>query len=569
VALGLIAYHVQVENHSRHSWAAAQIVYPWAFVFAGLVAWLRRPANRLGPLMVATGIALLARQLRYSDSALAFTVFFLLGDLGYALVGHTILAYPSGRVNGRAARLLVKAGYAAVVLFPLAVLLLLGGSHPLLEMGPRPRRSLIGLTDRAHAVELVQKAEIVVFFGVLATLFIGVILGRLRRATPRSRRVLAPLWLAAVALALRAVYECAHTFLNQQAWAYSYLFWWQVAAFTALPLALLGGMLRARLARANVSALVLELDRAPATPSSLQSALARALADPTLELFFWLPEQGRFVDAAGSQASEPVADDDRALMRLEHDGEPIAVLAYDASLLDEPQLVNAVAAAARLALENARLHAESRAQLQEVRESRRRIAAAADEERRRIERNLHDGAQQRLLALALALSGARDSGTLSEDEQEQLLSASVDELQGTIEELRALARGLHPTVLTEFGVGAALESLASRSPLPVTIDVCEGRFPAEVESSVYFVSCEGLNNMVKHSRATRGSITIRPLDGRLVVEIDDDGTGGARPGEGSGLQGLADRVEALGGDVRIHSPVGRGTRITARIPCVS
>jgi signal transduction histidine kinase len=568
VGLGILAYRVQVDDGSRHSWAAASIVYPWAFVLAGIVAWLRRPANRLGPLMLASGLALLARQLRYSEGAVAFTVFFFLGDLGYALVGHTILAYPSGRVYDRAGRRLLKAGYATVVVFPLAVLLLLQGNHGLVGIGG-PRRSVIAVADRGHAAELVQKAEIVVLFGVLASLLIWVILSRLRRATPRARRVLAPLWLAAVVLALRAVYECAHTFVNSQPFAYSYLFWWQVVTLTALPLALLAGMLRARLARANVSALVVDLDRVPATPLSLQSSLARALGDPSLELFFWLPEQSRFVDAAGSPALPPRGDDVRAVMRLEDDGVPVAALAYDASLLDEPELVDAAAAAARLALENARLHAETRAQLQEVRDSRRRIASAADEERRRIERNLHDGAQQRLLALALALSGAREQGALSDRERDKLLAASVEELQSTIEELRTLARGLHPTVLIEFGLGAALESLVSRSPFPVTIDVSEERFPAEVESSLYFVACEGLNNMAKHSHATRGSISVHVTDGVVHLEIADDGTGGARPSEGSGLQGLADRIEALGGNVRIDSRAGHGTRISVEVPCAS
>jgi signal transduction histidine kinase len=567
LALGVGAYRVQVQNHSPHSWAAAQVVVGWAFIAAGLAAWLRRPANRLGPLMLAAGLALLARQFRYSQDALVFTIFFLVGDLSYALVGHSVLAYPSGRVQGNGARLLVKAGYATVIVFPLAVLFLHGTRRALLAMSPLPRRSLLLVSDQAHLVDVLQKAEVIVFYGVLATLFITVIAGRLVRATPRTRRMLAPLLLAAVALALRAVYECVHTFANSQLLAYPYLFWWQIAAGVALPLALLAGMLRTRLARANVSGLVLELDRTPPTPASVRAALSRALSDPSLELLFWLPDQRAFVDEGGVVVPPPAEAQGRAVTMLEHEGEPVAAVIHDPSLREEPELIESAGAAARLALENARLHAETRAQLQQVRDSRRRIVTAADDERRRIERNLHDGAQNRLLALALELSKAHHRLDATADpEVERLLAASVAELQGTVEELRTLARGLHPTVLVEYGLRGALEGATSWSPIPVTLDVCEERFPAHVEATAYFVACEGLANVVKHAEAASASITVRREHERLVVIVEDDGIGGAQAGEGSGLQGMADRVEALGGRADVQSGAG-GTRVTAEIPC--
>jgi len=570
VGLGVAAYRVQVQNLSPRSWAAAWVAVAWAFVLAGVLAWLRRPANRLGPLMLAAGLALAARQLRYSHESVVFTLFFLVGDLGFALVGHSILAYPSGKVNGRGQRAIVEAGYATMIVFPLAVLLLHGRRGALLGMGLVPRRSILVFSDQPHAVDLLQKTQTVIFYGVLATLVLAVIAQRLVRATLRTRRMLAPLLLAAVALVLRAVLENIHTFVTHQPFAFSYLFWWQIAAGFALPLALLAGMLRARLARANVGQLVLELDRAPATPLSLRDALARTLADPSLELFFWLPEQTEFVDAAGTVASLPDVGTRRAVTRLEHDGEPLAAIVHDPSLLQEPKLVEAAGAAARLALENARLHAETRAQLRQVRESRRRIVSAADEERRRIERNLHDGAQQRLLALALELSKAqRRLGDRAGHDVERLLATSVEELQSTVEELRMLARGLHPTVLTEYGLAAAVESLTHKSPLPVTVDVCEERLPTQVEATAYFVASEALTNIVKHAHAGSASITARHEGDRLLLEIVDDGVGGAQTDQGSGLQGLADRVEALGGRLRIRSAAGQGTRITAEIPCAS
>jgi signal transduction histidine kinase len=569
IALGIAAYHVQVRNLSPHTWAAASVAVGWSFVLAGTTAWLRRPANRLGPLMLAAGVAYLARQLRYSEDALLFTVFFLLGDLCFALAGHAILAYPSGRVAGRWPRTLLFAGYATVVVFPLAVLLLHANRPVPLSMGPFAHRSLLLVADHAHAVELLQKAEVVVFYGVLASLFIVVIVWRLLSATPRARRMLAPLLLAAVAIALRAAFECFRTFVNQQPLAYSYLFWWQIVAFIALPLALMTGMLRARLAQGKVSELVVALDRAPATPQTLRDALARALADPSLELYFWLPERGEFVDASGVVVSVPPDGGGRAVTTLEHENEPLAAIVYDPSLLEEPELVDAAGAAARLALENARLHAQTRAQLLQVRESRRRIASAADDERRRIERNLHDGAQNRLLALALALSAAqRRLGARADPEVDGLLSASVEELQSTVEELRLLARGLHPTVLTEYGLAAALEALTARSPVPVQLDVLYERLPAQVEGTAYFVASEALSNVVKHAEATSASIGVRRRGEWLLVEVGDDGRGGARAGGGSGLEGIADRVEALGGRLEIDSGPD-GTRIKAEIPCAS
>jgi signal transduction histidine kinase len=567
VALGVAAYRVQVNNFSPHTWAAASVAVGWAFVLAGLLAWLRRPANHLGPLMLAAGMAYLARQLRYSQDALLFTVFFLLGDLCFALVGHSILAYPSGRVDGRWARRLVVAGYATVIVFPLAVLLLHGTQGSLISMTPVPRRSLLLVADRAHAAELLQKAEVAVFYGLLAGLFIAEIGRRLLQATPRTRRVLAPLLLAAVALALRAVFECVRTFFaSQQLLAYASLFWWQIAAFIALPLAFLAGMLRARLARANVGELVLALDR---TTQNLRDALATALADPSLELYFWLPDRREFVDTAGVTASLPPEGSDRGVTTLEHEGAPLAAIVYDPSLLEEPELVEAAGATARMALENARLHAQTRAQLRQVRESRRRIASAADDERRRIERNLHDGAQNRLLALALELSAAqRRLGADADPEVERLLAASVEELQSTVDELRTLARGLHPTVLTEYGLAAALEALTSRSPVPVQLDACDQRLPAQVEATAYFVASEALSNVLKHADARSAAIVARLEEERLVVQVADDGRGGAHAGGGSGLQGIADRVEALGG--RLHIDSGpEGTRIEAEIPCAS
>jgi signal transduction histidine kinase len=565
VALGIYAYHVQVHDlHTSHQHAVAQVAVGWAFVFAGLVAWMQRPTNRLGPLIVAAGLAYLARQLRYSYDAWLFTIFFALGELPYALIPHSVLAYPTGRVVGRAERALVKVGYASLLVVPFVVLLFYDGSRQLLFFSGPPHDSLLLVHGSADTVEALQKGLVVFYFGILGTIFIALIVRRLWLATPRTRRILAPLVVAAVAFTLRALYECVKTFVSQPI-ASEYLFWWQVAAFFALPIALVAGLLRAHLARASVGDLVVELEDAP--PEEVRGALARALGDPTLEVVFWLPERGIFADAEGQPVELPNGPE-RAVTRLDRAGEPLAAIVYDASLLEEFRLVHAAGAAARLALENARLQAETRAQLAEVKQSRVRIVTATDEERRRIERDLHDGAQQRLAALALQLRSAqRRLGSRDVDpEVSALLDSAVAELQAANEELRELVRGVYPAILTEDGLAAALESLADRNPFPIELDVPEGRFPARVEATAYFVASEGLANVAKHAQASKASVCISRSNGVLSVEIADDGVGGAQLHEGSGLSGLSDRVEALGGRLRIRSPLGEGTRVFAEIP---
>ncbi len=567
--LGVVAYQSQVNNLGLYttplrSFAIAAVGL--SFLAAGLVAWSRRSDNRMGPLMIAAGFALLLRQLRYGHDPAAFTVFFALGNLGYALVGHSVLAYPSGRVTDRYERALVRVGYATVLAFPLAVLLFVDAVQPLDEF-PTPRRSALSIFAEAGVVDALQKAFVIVFYGVLATLFIALVARRLVRATRRERRILAPLLLFAIALALRAVYECVSTFVDQRL-AYDYLFWWQIIGFIALPLALLAGLLRARLARVHVGELVVHLEQTPV--EGIRDELAEALDDETLALGLWLPERGEYVDAGGRALVVPDDGPTRAVTWIEHEGEPLAVLVHDPSLREEPRLVEAVAAAARFALVNARLHAEVRAQLETVKESRARIATAADTERRRIERDLHDGAQQRLVALALELRSAqRGLGEGADPELDLLLASTADELHVAVEELRSLAHGIHPGALTQAGLASALEALAARAPIPVAVDATTERFPPEVEVTAYFVASEALTNVVKHAQASKAAVRASREAATLVIEVSDDGVGGAAADNGSGLHGLADRVEAQGGRLSVDSARGAGTRVRGEIPCAS
>jgi signal transduction histidine kinase len=571
VVLGVLAYEVQMNNlpatTSLRSWAS--VIAAWSFLLAGMLAWTRRPGNRLGPLMVATCFALLARQFRYSHDELAFTVFFLLGEVCWALVAHVALAYPFGRVTDRLERAFLYVAYFVAIAFPLAILLVYDGTRRLRYLDPFPRKNLLLVSGHGQVVDVLQFAFGAFAYGFLATVFVLLVVRKLVSATPRGRRVLRPLLVAAVFAALWSLLNGVLTFAKASPPPIVYdLFWWQIVSLTALPLALLWGLLRARLARVHVGELVVHLEEMPV--DGLRDELAQALEDPTLEVGLWLPDRGIYVDASGAQLSVPEDSLDRAITVIENDGRPLAVLVHDPTLREEPKLVEAVAAAARLALVNARLHAEVRAQLETVQESRARIVSAADEERRRIERDLHDGAQQRLVALALELRAAqRQLGETGDPDLERLLSSTADELQVAVEELRELAQGIHPGILTQGGLAHALEQLAARAPLPVTVESTDERFAPEVEATAYFVACEALTNVVKHAGATRASIAATRDDGHLVIEVLDDGNGAVEDNGGSGLRGLTDRVEARGGTLVVESVAGTGTRVRGEIPCAS
>jgi signal transduction histidine kinase len=320
------------------------------------------------------------------------------------------------------------------------------------------------------------------------------------------------------------------------------------------------------MARGAVADLVVKLSDAP-PPERLRDALAGALDDPTLEVAYWSDTDRAYLDPSGAPV-EPRTDSGRAATYLERDGKPLAVILHDPALAEDPGLVAAVAAAVRLAVDNERLAAEVRSQLVEVQASRARIVEASDAERRRIERNLHDGAQQRLVALSLALRRAQ--AQLPDDAGPELtatLDGASAQLKTALAELRELARGIHPVILTEAGLGPALETLALTSPVPATIrlDLPDEVAPP-VAAAAYYVAAEALANVAKYADATRVVLVAEIEADAVRIEVHDDGRGGADPAAGSGLRGLADRVAALDGRLDVASPVGEGTTVVARIP---
>ena len=565
VALGLYGYHLLRQDlRSSVLNAVASIVVAWTFLAAGIVAWARRPASRMGPLMAIVAFWLLERKLQYAHESTQFTFGFLFGELGFtAAFAHAILAYPTGRLRTGFERIFIGAGYVVVVAFSFAQLLFwepaqkcIWGTAYCADPG-RPHNLLLIHADTG-VFEGIRDAFRFGIYGVLALVFIALIARRVQAASPAGRRVLAPMMLGGFVEGTYGIWQAVHVFTSNGPDAV--LYWWQIGGQMAVALALLAGVLTAELARGRVADLVVEL--ADIAPGEVRDALARALHDPTLHVAYWLPLRRAYVAEDGREVQLPA--DARSVTRLEE----VAAIVHDPEL--DPDLVAAAGAAARLALHNARLQADVRAQLDKVQESRRRIVAAGDEQRRRIERDLHDGAQQRLVALALELRIAQRQRGNDDPELDRILADAVGELQVAVEELRELARGVHPAVLSEEGLAGALESLAARTPLPVEIVAApEERLPGEIEAAAYFVVCEAITNAVKHAKATEIRVSAERRNGRLFIEVEDDGVGGARERSGSGLRGLLDRVEAHGGTLRVESEPGQGTRVLGELPCGS
>jgi signal transduction histidine kinase len=535
----------------------AQVVTDAIWIAAGRIAWQRRPGNLVGPLMTAVGFTDVAQQL-YWHAALPFTLANLIAFLFFPVFVQLFLAFPSGRLQTRFERWFV--GFAWVVVVPAVIASQLAWQPRTARCPNCPRNLLLVEHHRSiwHAIAGVGEAVFIAMLVALAVLLVG----HLRRSSGATRRALVPVLLtAATAVVLFGAVVVVSAFGVETEG--SVLLWLADVAYAAIPVAFLVGLLRTRLHRSAVADLVVELQSLP-PPAHLRDAIARTLGDPSLELAFWLPDGERYVDASGN-AFDPDAKPGRAVTMLDHDGKQLAALVHDAALLDEPQLLDAVGAAASLALENVRLQVELHAQLAEVRASRARIVAAGDAERRRLERDLHDGAQQRLLGIRLALRLARGQAG-DERAVEQLLAEADAEVVGVLGELRALARGIHPAILTEEGLASALGTLARRAPVPVKLIVSPERLPAPVEATTYFVAAEALANVAKHAHASSASIEVARSNGRVDVQVADNGIGGA-DAAGAGLRGLRERVEALDGRLELESPPGGGTRVSAAIPC--
>lgn len=487
----------------------------------------------------------------------ATTVWMLARGLAPAAYALMVLAYPSGRLRTRGERLLVA-------LAALVGLIWMG--TPALFFRPAgcaacaPRVSSWLYTGRTFDYLPVGQASWAAFIA-LGLVFVVLLVRRLRAAPSGARVTLLPLGLA--------VFFTSAEFVAQRVvWLGGWqsplgtLDWIDRANALLLPLVIFVGLAEIRRRRGPLGDLVVELGRAG--PGQVQPALARAIGDPTLELALWIPDRHEFVDEAGTPIDTRAIPAGRALTVIGKPGEPLAALIHDERLLGQRSLLEAAGSAARLALENTRLQAELRAQLAELGRSRARIVEAADAERRRLERDLHDGAQQRLLTLGLALQLLRERSV-----DPELLAQAETELQTALRELRELARGIHPTILTEQGLGPAVRSLADRAAIPISVSAGDERYPPAIETAAYFVVAEALSNIAKHAAADSATVTLARQDGRLLLEIRDDGCGGAVATSGGGLLGLADRVAAAGGNLTLASEPGAGTTLHVELPCGS
>lgn len=489
--------------------AGADLAVGCVLLVCGFIAWTRRPASRVGLLMIAGG-----------GTWFLGTLFEPALFLHRGPLVQLHLSYPTGRLPTRFAQAVVALAYITAIVEPLA------------------RND--GLTLALSG--LVALAAVQVFLGTS---------GPARKAGGPA---------LAAALAFAAVLALG---------AFGRLFDWSTdtvlltydAVIACIVVGLLVDLLRGRWSDAVVTGLVVDLGD-PAEGASLQARLAHALGDPSLVLGYRLREAEAFVDDSGLPVESPEPGSGRVVTVVDDDGEQVAVLVHDDGLLADRPLLNSVAATARIAVANARLQAEARAHAEELDGSRRRIVEAGDKQRRRLEEELRLGAEQRLDNVGALLAEARATLAAADGEAIETLEA---DLAAARRELREFAQGVHPAPLTEGGLMPALVRLARRSPIRVDVHGTVGRLAGSVEATLYYVCSEALANATKHSAASRVSVELREEHGRVVVAVVDDGVGGADLGAGFGLRSLADRVEAHGGRLSIESPRGSGTRVTASI----
>jgi signal transduction histidine kinase len=560
------AIHHEVLSSGR-AWAhfAAGLVG----VCVGLLVWVRRPQSRIGPLLAAVPVAGTLSELPkvFPSSALAVTVGFAAIQLGAPLIAHTTLSYPGDRPTSQPDRAFIAIVYTFAVVYALPFLLFYSPRSP---HDPDYWECVSCALPMTHVAwyDVTRLRRILdAILLVLVVVFLCLLIRKLLRASPGARRVFLPLLVCVFLLAARFAVLIVLSLRGSTKtfWTSSALFWSETIGVLGGSLALGVGLLWARSARSAVADLVVDLERTP--PGSVRDLLAKTMGDPSLELALWARDRGSYVDADGRLLELPTNDRRRAVTVLGAAGAPTAALIHDPALLEQPALLRSAGAAARLTIENERLQAELRLQLAEVRASRARIVRAGDEERQRLERDLHDGAQQRLLSLGLALQLVRTALGPGTSDALALLGEADSELSGALHELRELAQGIHPAVLTEHGLGPAIRTLAAHCPLPVEIQaVPQRRLPEPVEAAAYFVASEALTNAAKHAHTSAVSVSVVCRGGVVVVEVDDDGPGGAEARPGHGLAGLVDRVQALDGQFSIRSGAGCGTHLRAEVP---
>jgi signal transduction histidine kinase len=538
--------------------AVADLAAGLGLMLAGLLVLLEWPGRAPGLIAaLAGGVWLAPDWVGWQDGPpLARTIAMVAAPLFLPLVLHLLLAFPGGSPRSALARLAVRGVYAATGIVSVAWALF---RDPHLD--PHCWNNCTDnsfLVSAQPAIERgLEMAGILLALG-LGTGIVAVCAGRLARSTKTARRGLAPVLLPGLLVggsaAAQTIALLRTPLEGPQFAVFSALFQARAWSVWALAAGLAWTVVRARLTRSAVGRVASDLGDAPA-PGALGAVLAKVTNDPGVEVAYWLPESRRFVDGSGRTVREPAPGHGKAVTRIVRKGQLVAIVRHDAAAADADRLEQAIGAAARLAVDNERLQAGILAQLEDLRASRTRIVEAGDAERRRLERNLHDGAQQRMLALSYDVRLARGAAAAARDpELEAILTSAVEQAQKTASQLRDLAHGIYPAILTEAGLGLALESLAESAPLPVVVrGTPDERFPEPVERAVYLVAAGSIDAGLD---AGTGKISIRVgrAGAHLVVEADGAGTGP--------FTDLADRVGAIGGRLAADR-VG----LRAEIPC--
>jgi len=529
-----------------------------ALVGAGLVTALDRPAARIGDLAVLAGLVWFASVWVGWDNgpSLMRSLAMLAAGFTFPLLLHLALAYPSGRLRGAVPRALVSVVYLEAAIATLGRALFRDPFFdPNCWANCTDNLFLVrSLPPLARGIEVADR-----WFTAAAAAALVTVLGwRLLRDSRPARRALLPVALPAILLAVTVI---AHAIALQRMPLedpsdpiFGTIFLIGCVGVLLLAAGLAWAAVRTRVQRRAVARIATSLGQAP-PPGSLQAALAQAVGDPELQITYWLPDAEQFVDATGRLVADPAAAPGRAVTTLLRDGRRIAVVSHTAAL---PDLERELGAAVRLALENERLQAQALAQLDQLRASRIRIVEAGDSERRRLERDLHDGAQQQLLALSYDLRLARtQAGTDGDAATGTLLAEAIGQAQAALGELRDLAHGIYPAVLAEAGLTPALASLADAAPLPVEIhDAAEGRCPPVVETCAYLLVAEALDDAAGRD-ASHAIVSVVQDARRLVVTVQDDGTDRTAT-----MVQLADRVGAQDGQLAVEP-----TRLRAELPC--
>lgn len=691
---GAVALIIQ-GDHNDGKWATIAFAVPpgVAFALAGIVALWRRPANRTGFFLGAVGYVWFVGALAETNSNWLFTASILLSSFAFIPFVLLVFAHPTGRLESRWQHRYVVVASAALLVVPVIQLLVDRTPEPEGECVNGCRESTIAVFDSPRAADVMVIVSSVV--GIVLILAAGALLvARWRGATPAHRNALRPvLATSSVAIGALLVLNTVDIFSPGASTGIVPIF---LVTFAAVPVAFLIGILRTKLARASVAQLVVELGHG----APLQTALAKALGDPTLEVAYRTDDRG-WIDATGRPVADPARSEGRSLTLVEGEHGHVATLIHDPSLDEEHELVSAVTAAASLSLENERLDAALRAQLEltetivdtvpsllvhvdvdgailkanraavravglersaelvgrpfwdvfiaaeerdamvmrfraaapgfarasyentftndrgdrtviawesapvadsqgrvvgivaggldvterkerelelarerdlrrhqaaEVRASRARIVRAADDARKRLERNLHDGAQQRLVSLSITLRLIESKLETHPESVAALVKSARQELTDALDELRELARGIHPAILSDRGLMPAVEALASRLPIDVSVTAPEVSLPDAIEAALYYVVAESLTNVVRYADTSDAAVSIDVTESAVVVVVADEGIGGADPTRGSGLRGLQDRVSALDGRMWVESQPGGGTRVIAEIP---